>query len=305
MEGTNREQERWSDWVTRTANRIDRFFFNLAAPSHARRNATFDHFFDDRGLDYWEQDTVLTLSPGITIEEGEGTDPSFQFSLKLRLPRFENRVDLVIANFGRDDTVDDAFRTGRFSDSILEEETEGSISLRATLRETRRLRFSLSTGLNFRPEPVPVISARLNLEDRDGIYVRRISPTLFWDERDGFGQNARIDFERHPNPEWKQRARTFLLWSETSEGVRASQTFSLFYAPGRRRVHSLHAGATGSLEPSALVTAYVIRYNLYRLIYKNWVYLEIEPGVQYPRDRDWEETPFINIQLHLLFGATR
>jgi hypothetical protein len=305
LAGTGRQQERWSGWITRTATRLDRFFFNLSAPSHARRNATFDHFFDDRGLDYSEQDTVLRLSPGVTIKEGEGTDPSFRYALKLTLPRFESRVDLVIANFARDDTVDDAFRTGRFNDSILEEETDRSISLRATVRETRRLRLSLSTGVNFRPEPVPVISARLRLEERDGIYVRRISPTLFWDERDGFGQNARIDFERHPTPAWKQRSSTFFLWSETSDGVQASQTLSLFHAPSRRRVHSLHAGVTGTLEPSAVVTAYIVRYNLYRLIYKNWVYLEVEPGVQFPREREWEATPFVNIQMHVLLGALR
>jgi len=305
IEETGRQQERWSDWIVRTANRLDRFFFNLSAPSHARRNATFDHFFDDRGLDYTEQDTVLRLSPGLTIKDGEGTDPSFRYALKLHLPRFENQVDLVIANFARDETVDDAFAPARFNDSILEEETDRSISLRATVRETRRLRLSLSTGINFRPEPVPVISARLRLEERDGIYVRRITPTLFWDERDGFGQNARIDFERHPTPVWKQRSSTFFLWSETSEGVEASQTFSVFHAPNRRRVHSVHAGATGTLEPSAIVTAYIVRYNLYRLIYKNWVYLEIEPGVQFPREQDWEATPFINIQFHVLFGAMR
>jgi hypothetical protein len=305
LTGANHHQEQVSDWVRRTATRLDRFFFNLSAPSHARRNATFDHFFDDRGLDSSEQDTVLRLSPGVTIKEGEGTDATFRFSLKLHLPRFENQADLVIANFGQDDSVDDTFRTGRFSDSTLEEETDRSISLRATVRETRRLRLSLSTGVNFRPEPVPTLAARLRLEDRDGIHVRRLTPTLFWDQRDGFGQNARLDIERHPSPEWKQRASTFLLWSETSEGIKASETLSLIHAPSRRRVQSLHVGATGKLEPSMKMTAYIVRYNIYRLIYKNWVYLEVEPGLQFPRERDWEATPFINIQLHVLLGAVR
>ncbi|HMP73521.1 MAG TPA: hypothetical protein PKE55_09700 [Kiritimatiellia bacterium] len=305
LTGANLQQQRASGWVKRTATRLDRFFFNLSAPSHARRNATFDHFFDDRGLDSSEQDTVLRLSPGITVKEGEGTDASFRFSLRLHLPRFENQADLVIANFGQDDTVDDTFRTGRFSDSLLEEETDRSISLRATVRETRRLRLSLSTGVNFRPEPVPTLAARLRLEEREGIHVRRLTPALFWDQRDGLGQNARLDFERHPSPEWKQRASTFLLWSETSEGIKASETLSWIHAPSRRRVQSLHLGATGKLEPSTIMTAYIVRYNFYRLIYKNWVYLEVEPGVQFPRERDWETTPFVNIQLHVLLGAVR
>lgn len=300
-----RQQERASGWVRSSAEWLDRFFFNLSAPVHARRNPTFDRFFDDRRLDSSEQDTVLRLSPGMTLKEGEGIDASFRFSLRLHLPRFEDQVDLVIANFGRDDAVDDTFRTGRFNDSPLEEETDRSISLRTTVRETRRLRLSFNAGLNFRPEPVPKLAARLRLEEREGIYTRRLSPSLIWDQRDGFGQNARLDFERQPAPDWKQRASTFFLWSETSEGVQASETLSFMHTPSRKRTHAIHLGATGKLEPSTHMTAYIIRYNHYRSIYRNWAYLEIEPGLQFPRERDWEATPFINIQLHILLGAVR
>lgn len=258
-EAAERQQEQLSGRVERAADRLDRFLFNLSAPSNARRDATFDRFFDDRRVDVSEQGTVLRLSPGVALKSGDGLDATFRTAVRLHLPRFENQVDLMIANFGEDDSADDSFRTGSLSETPLEEETDASIRIRAILQETRRLRFSVSAGVNLRPQPVPTLSARLRLEEREGIYVRRLTPTLIWDGRDGFGQNTRLDLERHPAPEWKQRSRTFLLWSETSEGIRASQTLSLMHTPNRTRFHALHAGASGMLEPSTKVTEYVIR----------------------------------------------
>lgn len=51
------------------------------------------------------------------------------------------------------------------------------------------------------------------------------------------------------------------------------------------------------------VTSYTLSVNYRRNLYKNWVYLDIIPGIDFPKQWSYRRTPFAIFQLEVLFGG--
>ncbi|MEX2606333.1 MAG: hypothetical protein WD708_03225 [Kiritimatiellia bacterium] len=47
---------------------------------------------------------------------------------------------------------------------------------------------------------------------------------------------------------------------------------------------------------------YLIRVPFRKPIYKNWMYLVIEPGADFHDDQDWEFSPLIRVKTEFHFG---
>lgn len=293
-----------SEWVYDAADWMDDNVVSLLTPPRERRDPTFDTFFGNREVEADENRSSVRIRPGLAVKDGESVDPDVRFRARIHLPRSERRVNLIIENFEEDDNVLEDFRVSRFDQTLREQETERAIRIQADLRKTERLRLSLGTGLSFRPEPVPKIELRLRASSDRPPYAARIIPAGFWDGDDGFGLKGRLEFDHKTSESWMYRFATSTLWSESSEGVDAGQTFALFYRPSRRRAYSFSAGVSGKVEPYQDIDLVDVRLGSRRLIHSNWIYLELEPGIQFPRERNWKETPFFNIELEFILGNT-
>lgn len=299
----NRGYEQTSEWVSDTAEWIDHNVVTLLTPPQERRDPTFDSFLGNREVEENANRSSVRIRPGIGLLDGENPDYDIRFSARIHLPRSENRANLIIANFEEDENVLEDFRTSRFDQTLREQETQRSIQLQADLRKTARAKLTGKIGMSFRPEPVPKVELRLRTWYTGERIATRLTPAGFWDGDDGFGLKARYEIEKSTSTNWLHRLSTSTLWSESSEGVDAGQTYSIYFRPSKRRAYSVHIGCSGKLEPYQDIDLVSLRFASRRLIHSNWIYLEVEPGVQFPRERDWKETPFFNLQLEFILGA--
>ncbi len=48
---------------------------------------------------------------------------------------------------------------------------------------------------------------------------------------------------------------------------------------------------------------YRLAINYRRNLYRQWVYFDVNPGIDFPKDFSFRRTPFINFQLEILFGS--
>lgn len=293
-----------SGWVRSTATWLDRHLVTLLTPPRERRDPVFDAFFGNREFESTVNRSQVSIRPGLEVKEGEAIDPNLRFSARLHLPRSKNRVNLIIENFEEDENVLDEFQPSRFAQTDREAETERSIRLQAELRRTRRVRVSGTAGVSFRPEPVPKLGLRLHTQHRDEQpWVANTRSTGFWDADDGFGLRTRLNLDYLAIPNWQTQVSTSFLWSEASEGVDAGQTYSVFHRPSQRRAYAVKVAYSGKVEPYQDIDVVSLRLNSRRLLHSNWIYLEVEPGVEFPRDRDWEAVPFLNLELEFILGS--
>lgn len=263
-------------------------------------NGRLDKFVGDRRLEEDNPGSRIKITPGLKLRDADGLDFSIRVNGKLRLPRFEDRVDLVLSSIDDSDSVlDDLDRRQALSRG---DEGEGTASLRYYLKETLNFKVSTDAGLRFRPEPDPRTSLRLRLHHDFEHLTTRFTQTFFLEAKDGFGEKTQFDLDQQQPRRHLRRLSTTVLWSEASDGVEAGQSLSLYRYLSRRRVVGARLGIAGVLEPSARVENYTARLIYRQRVHRDWIFMEIEPGLDFPRERDFQSTGFVYLKFDIILG---
>lgn len=301
-----RRIDRWhgavGSYVTGFGEGMDAF---LAAPFKDRphrRNGQLPKLINDPSLIDETRSSRVRVSPSTTLREGEGFGFDIGFNAKLRLPRFSDRLELLVDSQSREESVLDDLERDRTTTRPADNDSDGVAALRYLLKETLNFRASIIAGLKFRPEPVPGIGLRLRgHHDFDG-FTTRLTQSFFYETEDGFGEKTQFDIDQQERQNFLRRLTTTVLWSEASDGVAAGQSLSYYKYLTNRRVAGFRIGATGHLEPEALVENYNARLIYRQRIHREWLFVELEPGIDWPRDRDFEETPYAKLKFDIIFG---
>ena len=269
-------------------------------PAPQPDNIRIAQFVSDRRLEEDQPGSRLKLTPALKLRDAEGLDFSIRVNGKLRLPRFEDRVELVLSSIDEGESVlDDLDRRQTLSRGA---EGEGTASLRYYLMETLNFKASADAGLRFRPEPDPRVSLRLRLHRDFERVTTRFTQTFFYEALDGFGEKSQFDLDLLQPHRHLRRLSTTILWSEASDGVEAGQSLALYRYLGKRRMVGSRMGVSGVLEPSARVENYTARLFYRQRIHRDWIFMEIEPGLDFPRERDFQSTGFVLLKFDLIFG---
>ncbi len=255
--------------------------------------------YDTAMLPY-ETGSQLILSPYITERKTDGIAAGLRVSGKLQLPRLSERVDLVFdSDYDEGDLTPEirsADRTKKSSDE------RGIANLRLRLSDNLKVRPSLELGLKFKPDPRPRIGFRLKIVHENELFTTRFVQRVFWETHDGWGERSSFDVERMIRDEYLVRLNTSVLWSETSNGVRGGETFQFYRFLSNRRAFGTKLGMYGTLEPSVHIETYSARVSWRQRMHRDWLFIKIEPGFDWPHNRDYKITPTIEVMLDIVFG---
>ncbi len=248
----------------------------------------------------------IRLTPRLSMTEGGDNEYKLDFSARLRLPDISKRLRLYTDSYDTDyDTMEEIF-SARYRRKLEAERSEGAtagLSYLFSDRVTRQL--SLSTGLRFRPEPSPKIRLRGRLRKSFDIWCADIAQSVFWSEQDGFGEKTEFTLERTSDEIHFFRLNSSLVWSEVSHGVDWGQ-FASYYAYFNSRLSAtLKLGARGYSHPSWITDQYLVRVACRKRVHRDWMFLEIEPGLDFFREDDFDMTPLINIKLVIFIGSSK
>lgn len=242
----------------------------------------------------------LILSPIVETREYEGFKFGLKFRAKLSLPRLSERIDLILDSDY--DDRDPAPDLNKPRDIGLRSTDNGAANLRLRLDDVWKFKTALEAGLKFKPEPVPRLGARGRITWKKPWLTARFTQRVFWESEDGFGERSTLDFEQYKKDVYMRRLSTSVLWSEGSDGVQGGQTLQLYRYLSKRRAVGLILGVYGPLEPSAHVDTYSARISWRQRIHRDWLFLEFEPGVDWPRDRDYQDVFIARVKFDIIFG---
>ncbi|MDA0989450.1 MAG: hypothetical protein O3A51_01700 [Verrucomicrobia bacterium] len=296
-------QEAVSDRVMETADKIDQWLDRSITPQSQERNETFDRFFGDRRIDDERQGSRIRIIPEVEFAERNEIDVGVRFKARLSLPRVEDRINLSIDNLDDDKTVLEGFTDQRSRESQVTEDNE-TASLNFRLIDSVRFKSSISAGAKFKPEPIPRLKIKGGVITTRDAWALRLTENLFWLSDDGFGEKTQLDLDYTVEPQKFIRASTSVVWSEISEGVNAGQTLAYYSQLSQRRHMAILLGAIGHSRPSYVMDNYLFRFHWRQLIHSDWFHIEVEPGVDFPAERDWRFTPVLNLRFEFGFGDT-
>ena len=257
-----------------------------------------DRFFGSPIDDLESADSTIRFVTRYEWDDDNGSDLKFRLRGNVHLPRINDKLSLVF------NSEDDDFRGPNGSDR---ESEDNQVGLQLKAREGKRSRFDLTLS----------VSSDLNL--KPGVRYRYKSDLSDWGR---FRYTGRVDYsdknrfrQRHSvELDYLTGETSILRWSnklehgEVSEGVEWGSAVSWRYGYSVDSAVAVIVGASGKTEPdvpgfvlddpafeglelddSSLLTNYGVVLKFRNRLYKDWLYVEFEPGYTHRKRYHFED----------------
>ncbi len=262
----------------------------------------FDRFFGDTRYDSEYASSLVRVYNSFSLTQKDSTILAFNPRIRARiaLPNLQEKFNLLIS----DDTQDqDALSP---SAEILPEHNSNnhySATLRWIAQTEKKHQLDLDVGTRFNHGLQFFTQTRfryyyiLNEAER-----WNFSETLFWRAREGFGERSQLDFDHLLAANKLFRWTSAATFSESTQGVDWLEQFTLFQQLDVKQALSYTFAFSGFTIPAFTTENYGISARYRRNIYSNWLYLELEPQLNWPLDQQHEFTPAFILRIEAQFG---
>lgn len=259
----------------------------------------FDTFFGDKRVKEEQDATQIIIAPTFTFSEEKFIEISCPLTLNLALPYLKNRWNLMVETLLHEEKTDDDE-----SEAVEDEENDVTVSLRYKAVKQAQRWLSLDAGVKVQTDKILSPFGRVrfrHLFDFDPWGIR-FTQFLFWLEDEGWGESSQFDIDRKLRQDLLFRISNQALWSESSQGLEFSHTYSLRWQLSRRRALEIDLGGQGHTRSSFAIDKYETAVVFRRRLYRNWLFSEIKPGIRALRDDDFDWTPFVMLKIECTFG---
>jgi len=273
-------------WVDRTHSRVERDLFETVV--------WFDRFFGDERMDVTERpESFLRWMNDLRWDEEEHFSFRSTVRASLRLPRLKKRWRLVVSGETRGDpnavTPEDPGNPGLDVGSRVR---TGSTELVYDLLRTPRSTLDVGAGVRVKIPPDAFVRTRFQHARPVGIStLGRFTATAYWDARDGPGESNQVDLERWLAPPTLLRWSNSLGIAEKSNGWTWGTELSLLHKLSPKSAVTFAGGVSGSTRPAWIAQNHRVLVRYRRNVYREWLFLEGEPDIHWPRKEDGSRKP--------------
>ncbi len=280
-------RDRLSTGIVMLSDSIDRFFG--ANREIERTNRTQLRFYNSNTLVYGSR-------PASTLKT----------HVKLDLPRTNERLSLVIESNSLQQEADKEKDIDQ--SNVLPQRSEGETaitsSLQYLLRQSTRWNVRASAGLRLtrRPEVVTRLKARHQMQR--GHWQLRLSQMIFWYSSTRLGETTRLELEHPLGEQHLFRASSHVTWRQRLDTFELSQYLTVFQQLGAGRYLAYQLSAEGENRPRLHTSRYTAHIYFRKMLYKDWIFLDIVPLMLWQRSQGFRPSPSFSINLELVLGAT-
>lgn len=276
----DRAQEYWSVRTCASAVWFDRFF----AAGRTEETAT----------------AIVRVIPSIQYSDREFVDSGVRLKAKVRLPRFEERLSVVLNEDdeesrgllpGEVERPEQANAPGRGSslafryllDSGLISQTDIDVGLRSELKLMARIRY------------------RHLWTHRPGLQTR-FTQSLWFRDGDGFGETSLAEVERALRKNLLLRWSTQATLSEEANGLALREGLQLFRQIDADRAVSWGVAATVRSDPAWKAVDYSTSIRYRQRAFRPWFFFEVEPFLDWIRPDGFRTNPGIALRVEFWLG---
>ncbi|MCG8636071.1 MAG: hypothetical protein MI863_19720 [Desulfobacterales bacterium] len=265
--------------------------------------AYFDDFFSDERYILEDNHTRLLIRPGIGYEKGGDFESKLRISLRLRLPKTENRLNLLFS--GNIDDENDLNRSAL--DTPLNRYEDGKdnsfhAALQYITQATKRHNLRIHGGVRVSSDPQLYGGARYRfyrpMEKWDFRFIQRAR----WYTRDKWEFRSTVDFDREFSKRYLFRLAVDGTWLDKDDNFTYSVKPALNQYLSRNRAIKYEWATYFESRPAHRVTSTVLSVNYRQRIWRDWLLYELTPQIAFPRDNDFDFTPGISLQFEIEFG---
>ncbi len=260
------------------------------------RSDAIDRFFGDAQIEDDTRVALLRFRQEFVQAEGGELFTRSKLTARVPFPRIEERFRIVIDTTSDEDEL--------IGDTLVTEpvERESLAGVEYAVPISSRSSANLDLGGKFDGGFKTRTELKLKRTWLPGDWRVRILEGLHWRDGEGFGERTRLDFDRSVGSLSVLRSRTEAEWSETSRGVDLDQRYSVTRALSVKTALSGTIGVELHTRPSWIVDGYSAEIRVRRQLHRKWLFLQMTPRADFPRDRRYEFTPQLVISIEIRFG---
>jgi hypothetical protein len=235
---------------------------------------------------------------------------SFRSSVRasLRLPRLKNRWRLVFTSESKGDPnviiPEDPGNPGVNPGSTVR---SSSTELIYDILRTRSTVLDAGAGVQVKIPPNAFVRTRFqHVRPLPLDTLGRLTVTAYWDASAGWGESNQLDFERWLAPPTMLRWSNSFTIEENGDGWAWGTDLSLLHAFSQKSAITFSGGASGSTRPAWIAQKYQVLARYRRNVWRNWLFLEGEPEIQWPRLEDGTRKPLwsATLRAEIVFAGT-
>ncbi len=266
-----------------------------------------DSFFDDDRIVEEEDRSTLRVYTTVSKREGESVDLNVRFRLRLALPGARERLSLLVSGDDEENVRPDS-DPNDFSRDVFKGRNEENTSTSlwySFLSDDKR---HLSASVGFRLSSGSLIfyaGPRYRQLFSYGEWDMRFIETMRYYTENGWESRTILDVERPVFENCLFRTTFDGTWLEDVPGYTYNTNFVLFQSLKLNRALQYEWVNTMRTRPNHQLSSTTFKVRYRQQFWKPWLFFEIVPEIQFPRERDWDLTPGIYVRLEVIFGKYR
>ena len=248
-----------------------------------------DLFFADQRADDELARSRIRIRQNYEIRERATLSNETTFRVNIKLPKLQGKF-----NFDFKDKEDKKKKEA----SSKAEEDIGVSKLDKTWQ------FRADAGVNASIPPKVFSRARVRKNWETGEVIHRFVEQWSWFSDRDWEENTTLDSDLTLDEE------TLLRFSHSTDWKVTRKGYSTNHGPSIRKRLSDNDGISFGTSLNTIVetgTWYVNNYRISttyrRNLYKHWIYMDLTPGLDFPKIWSFRRTPFLALQFEALFGG--
>lgn len=257
----------------------------------------FDSFFATERADDELGRSRVRIRGNYTVEERSLPQDDIQFRFNLRLPKLEQRF-----KFYEDDKK---AKKDKKKTETAEEKKEREEKFKNRNKVDERWLFNADTNVNASIRPSITLRGRIRKSKETGTLIHRFVQEATWvSTRDGFRHRTTLFTDHSFNQMLLFRFNNTIDWRISQKTFSTGHGPSIFHRLSDFDAMSYSFTMATTVEDGILfVSNYQLAPNYRRNLYKDILFMDFTPGINFPKQWSFRRTPFIFVGLEMLFGG--
>lgn len=254
-----------------------------------------DSFFATERADDELGRSRLRVRYGYTIQERATGRDDMQFRFNLRLPHLEDKFKFDSRDKKKKDSKKETDEERRKREEIY----------RSRHKVDERFIFNADANVNASIHPSITLRGRLRKSKETGSLIHRFVQEVTWvSTRDGFRQRTQLATDHSFSQQLLFRFNNNVDWRISRKDFRTDHGPSLLQRISDFTALSYAASVSTTVESGIwFVSSYNLATTWRRDVYRKIMFLDVTPGIQFPKGWSFRRTPFLFVQLEMLFGG--
>lgn len=295
------EEDATSGWWNRSLKSLEKFRDNTTE-DYSALSASIDEFFYGEELENIDSDSHLKLELQNTFYKSGEIKQDVKLRAKLDLPNTEKKFKLIFSSDAeKEESLEERVSNDASGERIKANDSFAGVEYKPDSEESKWDK-SLTGGIKLRSPLLPFVKYDLDNKWRlSELWTSEFEQTFWYLDDEGFGETSELKFTRpitesyrlkiSSEVEFRDRDNTFYYDIILSTIHRLNPVSSIEY----------YVGSLGESQPTNQITRHVLGANYRKLLHEDWLFLNIEPGLSFPREENWKPQPSFSLELQIYF----